>query len=75
MTSPSLIKSPRSGVTLCFQFVSAAAASAAATTFASHIKTISAKPYIFGTKNIWVWGNVLVDLSMTLTQGHGCGID
>ena len=27
------------------------------------------------TKNIWVWGNVLDDLSMTLTQGHGCGID
>ena len=73
-----LIKSPRSGVTLCFQFVSAAAsaaAAAAAATFASHVKTISAKPYIFGTKNIWVWGNVLVDLSMTLTQGHGSGID
>ena len=81
-----IIKSPRSGVTLCFQFVSAAAAaavssaaaasaSAAATNFASHVKTVSAKPYIFGTKNIWVWGNVLDDLSMTLTQGHGCGID
>ena len=24
---------------------------------------------------IWVWGNVLDDLSMTLTQGHGCGIN
>ena len=65
-----IIKSPQSGVTLCFQFVSAAA-----TTFASHVKTVSAKPYIFGTKNLWVWGNVLNDLSMTLTQGHGCGID
>ena len=31
-----LIKSPQSGVTLCFQFVSATNASAAATTFASH---------------------------------------
>ena len=70
-----LIKSPQSGVTLCFQFVSSAATSAAATTFASHVKTVSAKPYIFGTKNLWVWGNVLNDLSMTLTQGHGCGID
>ena len=30
---------------------------------------------VFGTKNIWVWGNVLDDLSMTLTQGHGCGVD
>ena len=39
-----LIKSPRSGVTLCFQFVSAASASAAAKTFASHVKTVSAKP-------------------------------
>ena len=66
-----LIKSPRSGVTLCFQSVSAT--SAAAKTFPSHIKTIWAKPLIFGTKNIWVWGIVLDDLSMTLTQGHGCG--
>ena len=65
-----LIKSPRSGV--CFQSVSAA--SAAAKTFPSHVKTISAKPSIFGTKNIWVWGNILDDLSMTLTKGHGCGI-
>ena len=41
-----IIKSPQSGVTLCFQFVSAASvsASAAATTFASHVKTIWAKP-------------------------------
>ena len=71
-----IIKSPRSGVTLCFQFVSAAAAaSATATTFTSHIKIVWAKPYIFGTKNIWVLGNVLDDLSMTLTQGHGCGIN
>ena len=58
-----VIKSPRSGVTLCFQFVSAAAK-----TFPSHVKTVWAKPLIFGTKNIWVWGNVLDDLSMTLTQ-------
>ena len=67
-----LIKSPRSGVTLCFQSVSAT--SAAAKTFPSHIKTVWAKPLVFGTKNIWVWGIVLDDLSMTLTQGHGCGI-
>ena len=39
------------------------------------VKTVCAKPYIFGTKNIWVWGNVLDDLSMTLTQGHGCDIN
>ena len=45
-----IIKSPQSGVTLCFQFVSpsaaasAAAASAAATTFVSHVKTVWAKP-------------------------------
>ena len=37
-----LAKSPQSGVTLCFQLVSAA--SAAATTFASHVKTVRAKP-------------------------------
>ena len=36
------LKSPRSGVTLCFQFVSATA-SAAATIFASHVKTVWAK--------------------------------
>ena len=70
-----IIKSPRSGVTLCFQFVSAVSASAAAKTFPSHVKTVWAKPLIFGTKDIWVWGNVLDDLSMTLTQGHGCGVD
>ena len=38
-----IIESPQSGVTLCFQFVSAAAsasASAAAMTFASHVKTV-----------------------------------
>ena len=41
-----LIKSPQSGVTLCFQFVSAAAstAAAAAMTFASRVKTVSASP-------------------------------
>ena len=40
-----LIKSPQSGVTLCFQFVSAASATAgSAKTFASHVKTIWAKP-------------------------------
>ena len=36
-----IIKSPQSGVTLCFQFVSAAAA---AMTFASHVKTVWASP-------------------------------
>ena len=36
-----IIKSPQFGVTLCFQFVSAAAA---AKTFASHIKTLWASP-------------------------------
>ena len=41
-----IIKSPR----LCFWFVSAA--SAAAKTFPSHVKTAWAKPLIFGTKNI-----------------------
>ena len=42
-----VIKSPQSGMTLCFQFVStasAAASSAAATAFASHVKTVWAKP-------------------------------
>ena len=43
------------------------------TTFASHFKTIRAEPSVFGTKKVQVWGNVLDDLSMTLTQGHGCG--
>ena len=78
-----IIKSPRFGVTLCFQFVSntsaapasASAACAATNTFPYHVKTVWAKPLIFGTKNIWVWGNVLDDVSMTLTQGHGCGIN
>ena len=58
-----------------FSVVSAASASAAAKTFPSHIKIVWAKPFIFGTNNIWVWGNVLDYLSMTLTQGHGCGVD
>ena len=39
-------KSPQSGVTLCFQFVSAAAPSAAATTFFSHFKTFSFQRYL-----------------------------
>ena len=41
-----IIKSPQSGVTLCFQFVSAAASpsAAAAMTFASHVKTVWASP-------------------------------
>ena len=51
------------------------AASAAAITFASPVKTVWAKSEIFGTKNKCVWGNVLDDISMTLTQGSGCGID
>ena len=83
MQKGTIVKSPRSGVTLCFQFVSAASASTstsasastAAKTYPSHVKIIWAKPLIFSTKNIWVWGNVLGDLSMTLTQGHRCGID
>ena len=66
------IKSPWSGVTLCFQFVStvstsSTSASTSAKTFPSHVKTVWAKPFIFCTKNIWVWGNILDDLSMTLT--------
>ena len=51
-----------------FQFVSTAAA-AAAETFAPHVKTVWAKPYISGTKKVKVWENVLNDLSMTLTKG------
>ena len=54
--------------------MSAASASASAKPFPSHVKTIWAKPLIFGTKNIWVWRNVLYDLIMTLTQSHGCGV-
>ena len=63
------IKSPQSGMTLyyCFQFMYAAAA-------ASHIKTICAKLWIFGTNKAWIWRNVLDDISMALIQGHGCGI-
>ena len=45
----SIIKSPWSGVTSCFQFVSAV--SAAAKTFPSHVKTVWAKPLISGKKN------------------------
>ena len=67
---PYIDKSTRFGVTLCFQFASVAAA--ATKTFASHVKTVCAKPYIFETK---VWGNVPDYLSVTLTQGHGCDID
>ena len=55
-----LIKSPQSGLTSCFQLISAAsttsaasAASAAAKTYATHIKTVCAKPYIFGN-NIYM---------------------
>ena len=45
LPSMKVIKSPQSGVTLCFQFGSTAAASAAAAaamTFVSHVKTVSA---------------------------------
>ena len=41
---PKLIKSPWSGVTLCLQFVSATTSAATAMTFASHVKTVWAKP-------------------------------
>ena len=78
-TTSQIIKSPQSGVTLCFQFVSAAAsasaAAAAAKTFASYVKTVWARLYIFRTKKVWVWENLLGDLWATLTQGHGCDID
>ena len=56
----SIIKSPQSGVTLCFQFVSAASASAAAAkTFASHVKTHSVEsPSMVDPQwNIWYWGS------------------
>ena len=76
---PQWVKSPRSGVNLCFQFVSAAstASTAPATTdtFASHVKTVCAKPCILESKNIWIWGNALDDFSMSLTQGHDSDID
>ena len=70
---------------LCFQFVSAAIASAstaavtaaaaspaaaAATTFFSHIKTFWAKPKIFGTKNKQVWWHVLIVLLLQPFPGH-----
>ena len=41
---------------------------------ASHIKTICAKLWIFGTNKAWIWRNELDDISMALIQGHGCGI-
>ena len=68
-----VIKSPQSGVTLCFQFVSADASASASSTYAaksvaSHVKTVWAKESI-GVEN------VLDDLLVTLGQGHGCGID
>ena len=47
-----IIKSPQSGITLCFQFISTAMSTAAALTFASHVKTVWAKPKIFGTKKV-----------------------
>ena len=56
-TSVNIFKSPQSGVTLCFQFVSAAGAGAAAATmtFASHVKAVWARQrkYGFG-KMYWV---------------------
>ena len=64
--------SPPSLGWLCFQFVSA---TAAAMTFASHVKTVRARHKIFGTKKVLVLENVLDDLWVTLTQGHGCDID
>ena len=64
-----LIKSPWSGLILCFQFVSAVSvASADAKALASLVKTVCAKPYISGKKNIWVWENVMHDFSMTLPK-------
>ena len=46
----------------CFQFFYSASGSAATKTFPSHVTAVWAKPLICGTKNIWVWGNVLDDL-------------
>ena len=49
-------KSPRSGANLRFQLASASASvatgTAAATTIASNVKTVCAKPYIFGTTKV-----------------------
>ena len=53
-----IIKSPRSGMNLCFAIVK---------TFASHVKSSCAKPYIFGTRNRKGLGK--------FTGGHFCDLD
>ena len=72
--SPNIIKSPQTGVILCFQLVSPVSPSAS-TMICFSRQNVWAKTYIFGTKKVWVWEKVLDDLSVNLTQGHGCGID
>ena len=54
-TSVNIFKSPQSGGTLCFQFVSGAGAAAATMTFASHVKTVWARQRKYGSgKMYWV---------------------
>ena len=48
----------KTGVTLCFQFVSVASASAAATAFASHVKTIWAKNLRYLAQRIYGSGEM-----------------
>ena len=70
-----IIKSPQSGMTLCFQFLSAAAvaaassaaAYAAATTFASHVKTaqrIYGSGEMYSMTFSWPWPKVTVVASI-----------
>ena len=73
------IKSPsHSGVILCYQFVFAAAPASAAAAFNDFCfsrQNRLSKSLIFGIKKVYVGETVLGYPSVTLTQGHGCGID
>ena len=44
-------------------------------TFASHVKNVSVRTYMFGIKKVYLYENLLYSISVTLNQGHSFGID
>ena len=71
VTTTIIIKSPRSGVTLCFKFVRVYRRRGRHRNdfcLSRQMKTVSSTSWIFGATNVQLWQNVLDGLSMTLTK-------